>query len=105
MLVLRPTNSYVKCPQKGEGKLGGQSPLKEHILPSKFGSLQGGGFTLKGWYHKTEDKADKPWYDSLEHHTLKRELIYNRVPPPEDPILSHIEQPPMDDDHPTHQEA
>ena len=61
--------------------------------------------TLLGWYRKAEDKAPEPCYDSIEEQTLKQEQLYDHVPPPGDPISSHIDCPPMEDSHPSDQEV
>ena len=47
----------------------------------------------------------KPYYNTLKKQTLEREQLYNRVPPPGDPIPSHIEQTPMNNKHSADQEV
>lgn len=61
--------------------------------------------SLRGWYHKTWHKVPKPCYTSLEKQTLEQEQLYDRVPPPGDPILSRIEQPHMNDNCPSDHEG
>ena len=69
------------------------------------GNIKRACCTLQGWYRKLENKSPKPCCLSLEKQTLKREQLCAHVPPPGDPMPSHIEQPPMDDTCPLDHEV
>ena len=61
--------------------------------------------TLQGWYREAGEKAPKPCYDTIESQPVEREKLYDCVPPPGDKIPSHIQQPPMNGEHPANEEV
>jgi exonuclease III len=55
---------------------------------------------LKGWYRAVEDRAPKPCYDSMDKQTTEREKLYEKVPPPGDPIPINVDKFDVIDDCP-----
>ena len=59
--------------------------------------------TLRGCYCKAGEQAPKPCYDTTQKQLMEREELYNHAPPSGAKIPSHIQRPPMNDDHPVDQ--
>ena len=61
-------------------------------------------WTLSRWYQQAEDKAPKPYYNTLEAQTVEHKNLYDHIPPLGEPIPSNVDRSLMEDTQPADRE-
>ena len=67
-----------------------------------MGHLEGGELAeswrcLKGWYAEAGDRPPKPCHETMGKQTAERVELYERVPPPGEPICINVEPKEVED--------
>ena len=92
----RQVKALLNSDRKQRAKTAAET-IEDHL---GSGNLKEAWRALKGWYAQASDRLPKPCYDSMVKQTAERVKLYEKVPPPGDPIPINVDPFDLDDSVP-----